>query len=209
MSRCLQRLFHFDGLDMKQDITESRVKELGQISQFLCFLLRHKPQAANLNMDTSGWVAVDQLISNISEAKKTKLSFEELQFIVESDEEGRYTFNSENSSIRCQQGHSLDWVNIQYESYSPNSDLYHGTKSESVASILSNGLFGRKRNYVHLSVNIQKATRVGKRHSKEKMPVILVIDKNAPVDFKISDNGVILVDFVPPQYISILKEDKD
>lgn len=193
---------------MKQDITESRIKELDQISQFLCFLLRHKPQAANLNMDTSGWVSVDQLISNISETKKTKLSFEELQFIVESDEEGRYTFNSENSSIRCQQGHSLDWVNIQYKSYSPNSDLYHGTKSESVASILSDGLFGRKRNYVHLSVNTQKATRVGKRHSKEKNPVILVIDKNAPVDFKISDNGVILVDFVPPQYISILKEDK-
>ncbi|WP_141193189.1 MULTISPECIES: RNA 2'-phosphotransferase [unclassified Vibrio] len=42
---------------------------------------------------------------------------------------------------------------MNYESYSPNSDLYHGTKSESVASILSNGLLGRKRNYVHLSVN--------------------------------------------------------
>ncbi|KAA1253304.1 hypothetical protein F0M16_18180 [Vibrio cholerae] len=70
----------------------------------------------------------------------------------------------------------------------------------------SNVLFGRKRNYVHLSVNIQKATRAGKRHSKEKEPVILVIDKNAPVDFKISDNGVILIDFVLPQYISMLSE---
>lgn len=188
---------------MPMELSESRKIQLEKVSQFLCFLLRHKPEAASLNMNNEGWVSVEQLLRNISDSKKTRISSDELNYIVQSDEENRYAFSPDKLMLRCLQGHSLSWVKIDFDSYTPSEDLYHGTSEESVRSILKSGLTSRGRNLVHLSTSIKKASRVGKRHSKQEPPVILVIDKDAPIDFKISENGVVLVESVPPEYISI------
>ena len=36
------------------------------ISTYLCYLLRHVPEAAKLDMDSHGWVGVAQLIENMN-----------------------------------------------------------------------------------------------------------------------------------------------
>lgn len=59
-------------------------------SKYLCYLLRHAPSAASLDMDEHGWVGIDQLIENVNAMGKVKLTRELIEQIVETDDKGRY-----------------------------------------------------------------------------------------------------------------------
>jgi putative RNA 2'-phosphotransferase len=70
-------------------------------------------------------------------------------------------------------------------------------------SILKDGLVRGKRHHVHLSKDVETATKVGARRGK---PVILKIDaggmhRDGHTLF-LSTNGVWLTDSVPPSYMS-------
>ena len=82
--------------------------------------------------------------------------------------------------------------------------MYHGTGHKNVESILATGLSKMSRHHVHLSSDITTAQKVGVRHGR---PAVLVIDSMAMQDngyiFYCSDNGVWLVDRVPPEYLKI------
>jgi putative RNA 2'-phosphotransferase len=85
----------------------------------------------------------------------------------------------------------------------PPSKLYHGTVELYVSSIMADGLDKRARQHVHLSADLDTATRVGSRRGR---PIILEIAAAemhaAGFSFFRSENGVWLTDKVPPQYIS-------
>jgi len=181
------------------------LKQIRKISQFLCLLLRHKPEACNLDMNTEGWVSVKQLLKNIAVNEKNKLTLDELKLMVSDDTKGRYSFKGHGMMIRCNQGHSLDWVKIKFPTYFPKGDLYHGTAPHLEGAIMKDGLQSQGRNHVHLSETLETAREVGKRHSKKDEPIIFVIDKDADMTFFISENNVILADEVLPEYISILR----
>ena len=44
-----------------------------RISKYLCYILRHAPSAASLDMDEHGWVTIDQLIENVNADDNTSL----------------------------------------------------------------------------------------------------------------------------------------
>lgn len=79
-------------------------------SVHLSYLLRHAPEAAELDMDRHGWVSVSQLISNVNASGKAKLTTELLQEIVATDNKGRYRFSPDGKRIKACQGHSIPWV---------------------------------------------------------------------------------------------------
>lgn len=84
--------------------------------------------------------------------------------------------------------------------------MFHGTGSQFIESILTNGLIKKNRQYVHLSADIQTAEKVGQRKGK---PVVLMID-SAQINkdgfrFYISENNVWLTDNVPSAYIQLPK----
>jgi putative RNA 2'-phosphotransferase len=83
-------------------------------------------------------------------------------------------------------------------------DLFHGTAEKSVNSILRTGLKSISRTHVHLTENEDTAIKVGARHGEV---VLLLIDAvqmyNDGIKFYKSANGVILVDYVAPEYIGI------
>jgi putative RNA 2'-phosphotransferase len=179
-------------------------KKLKKVSQFLCFVLRHEPKSISLDIDSNGWVSVSQLLKNMSTQPKIAISIKELENIVSSDDKNRYSFKGHNQFIRCNQGHSVESVNITFEKYSPKDDMYHGTAYKNLDSILKNGLMPQSRHYVHLSFDVETAKKVGKRHSKSSDPVILVISRDAPLEFFMTENGVINTKKVPAEYITIL-----
>lgn len=176
-------------------------KQLNKISQYLCLLLRHNPSSAGLQVDSEGWMEVSLLLNSF---KKEPLLLSELEEIVNSDDKERYSFKDDKQFIRCNQGHSLPDVQITFKKYTPTGDLYHGTNPILKDVILKTGLNKQKRNFVHLSESIDTANSVGKRHSGSLEPLIFVVDKNSPLEFWISDNNVILVDFVDPCHLSVL-----
>jgi putative RNA 2'-phosphotransferase len=81
--------------------------------------------------------------------------------------------------------------------------LYHGTGQSSLSLILKDGLKKMNRHHVHLSVDVETATRVGARHGR---PAVLTVDAKAMSEaghtFYVSDNGVWLVESVPAAFLS-------
>lgn len=177
-------------------------------SVFISYVLRHKPEAINLDMDRKGWVSISQLISNAPIAKR-KLTKESILEIVKNDEKGRYAISNDGKSIRALQGHSIskDVVCVGFEKKTPPSVLYHGTATRFMDSIKEKGLVPNNRQYVHLSSDKDTAINVGNRHGT---PIILEIDTSLMIEkghsFYLSENNVWLTEAVPISYISVSYE---
>jgi putative RNA 2'-phosphotransferase len=107
--------------------------------------------------------------------------------------------------IRANQGHSVT-VDLELPVAVPPDVLYHGTASRFRAAIERDGLRRRARHHVHLSREAATAQAVGARHGA---PVILQIDARAMAqagfEFRCSENGVWLVDSVPPQFLRVIE----
>ncbi|BAZ50405.1 phosphotransferase KptA/Tpt1 [Nostoc sp. NIES-4103] len=173
---------------------------LVKISKYLSRHLRHQPHNIGIQLAPGGWVAVDELLLACAN-NHFPISHEELQQVVATNDKKRFSFDPTGTLIRANQGHSVE-VDLQLQPMVPPNMLYHGTGSTAVESILQTGLRKMSRHHVHLSKDIATAQIVGARHGK---PVVFAVDAGAMhqagYTFYCSDNGVWLVEFVPPEYL--------
>ena len=178
-------------------------KQIKSISKFLSLVLRHKPEAASVTMDKSGWVDVKALLAGCKNARKEGVTLEQLEEVVATNDKKRFEFSEDGKRIRASQGHSVE-VDLAYEPATPPAVLYHGTAGRNLNSIFADGLVKGKRHHVHLSVETETAKKVGARYGK---PVILVIEAERMhadgMEFFVSTNNVWLTDRVPTDYLSI------
>jgi putative RNA 2'-phosphotransferase len=176
---------------------------LVKISKYLSKHLRHAPERLGLTLSTGGWVGVDELLSACA-AHQFSFTRAELEEVVAASDKQRFSFDVSKTRIRANQGHSVE-VDLQLEPQMPPDVLYHGTGESSVPAILRSGLVKMSRHHVHLSREMETARKVGMRHGR---PVIFAVDtvgmQQAGFTFYCSDNGVWLVDEVPPQYLKVL-----
>lgn len=170
------------------------------LSKFISLILRHKPEAVGITLDSHGWAVVDELIKKIN-AKGKKIDMEILEEIVRTDQKGRYSFNEDKTLIRANQGHSIK-VDVGLKEMVPPDVLYHGTASATVDKIMKDGIKHMSRLYVHLSRDLETAVKVGKRHGN---PVVLKVDTKQMcadgIKFFLSENNVWLTEYVSPEYI--------
>ena len=180
----------------------NRSDELTRISRFISLVLRHKPQEAGLSLDSHGWANVSELLRGVS--RRYPLTMKLLEEIVRSDEKQRYSFNSDKTKIRANQGHSIP-VDVEPQECEPPELLYHGTGRQFLRNILSKGLLHQSRLYVHLSPDIETAKMVGIRHGS---PVVLIVQSGRMYQdgfrFYLADNGVWLTEHVPAKYLRVL-----
>lgn len=171
-----------------------------RLGKFIAYILRHKPDAIGITLDKHGWADVTELIDGINRAGKS-ITNDILDEIVERDEKRRFSFNEDKTKIRANQGHSID-VDLELSELVPPDILYHGTATKYLDGIKEHGILKRNRNYVHLSINEQTATKVGARHGA---PVVLKIDTARMTKdgykFYLSANGVWLTDYVPFKFV--------
>lgn len=172
-------------------------KEQIRKSKFLSLILRHDPGKAGIKLDLHGWANVDDILN----VPSLDLDMDELEEIVSDNDKKRFQFNSDYSKIRAVQGHSID-VKIEMEDYIPTNDLYHGTATKYIESIMKFGISKQKRQHVHLSKDYNTAVKVGSRHGT---PAVVVVDAvlmlKDGIHFLKAANGVILTEYVAPQYL--------
>lgn len=173
---------------------------LVKISKYLSKHLRHTPEEIGLKLEEGGWVLVDELLA-VCAKHKFVISREQLNEVVDKNNKKRFSFDTSGTKIRANQGHSIA-VDLQLEPQVPPDLLYHGTGQGAVESIFRTGLNKMSRHHVHLSTEVATAKSVGQRHGK---PVVFAVDAAAMHEdgylFYRSDNGVWLVDNIPPQYL--------
>src|SRR5262249_26354993 len=106
------------------------------------------------------------------------------------------------------QGHSVE-VDLQLEPAVPPDLLYHGTGQQSLEPIMRAGLLKMARHHVHLSSDVATARVVGARHGR---PIVFTVNAAAMWRdghiFYCPENGVWLVDHVPPAYLRQLDADR-
>ncbi len=174
---------------------------LVRLSKYLAKHLRHAPHEVGLTLQSGGWVPVDDLLS-AARRHGFPISYDDLIECVENNDKQRFAFNESGDLIRANQGHSVK-VDLHLEERDPPETLYHGTVECFMSSILKDGLIRGKRHHVHLSKDVETATKVGARRGK---PVILKVDAGRMhrdgQRFYLSENGVWLTDAVPPRYLA-------
>ncbi|HEX8235297.1 MAG TPA: RNA 2'-phosphotransferase [Abditibacteriaceae bacterium] len=179
-------------------------KRIVKISKYLSKHLRHAPQAIGLQLQPGGWVAVDELLRACAR-HNFLITRAQLEEVVAKNNKQRFAFDETSTRIRANQGHSVA-VDLQLAAATPPAVLYHGTAQHNVEIILRDGLQKMRRHHVHLSSDTQTAHRVGARHGR---PVVLQVDAQAMhndgFSFWCSENGVWLVNSVPPQYLRVMQ----
>lgn len=174
------------------------------LSKYLSFILRHKPDDIGMQIDSNGWCSIDDLLEKINKKGKV-ISIEILAEIVESDSKSRYLFNEDKSKIRANHSHSIE-IDLGLSAIEPPDVLYHGTPVRFSGSIMADGLQKMKRHHVHLSEDIDTAKILGQRRGE--FCVLKVDAKRMHKDgykFYKSDNDVYLTDNVPISYVETIE----
>ena len=172
-----------------------------ELSKEVSYALRHVPWKYKLKPDENGWVEVEQLLAALRKDKRwSSVTEKDLNAMVEGSEKKRHEIIS--GRIRALYGHTLP-QRIEKEEKEPPEILYHGTARRFLESIKKDGLLPKGRQYVHLSIDVDTASQVGKRRDKE--PVILEINAKQAWDegikFYEGNDKVWLADSVPSKYI--------
>lgn len=193
-----QRQFGVVGIEIK--LVKKNEDAMLRASRFLSLVLRHKPQAVGIALDAHGWASVEDLLLEVS--KTHPLTMAQLEEIVRTDDKQRYSFNSDKTKIRANQGHSIS-VDVDLVEREPPELLYHGTGQKYLESIMKNGLIAKSRLYVHLSEELETAKAVGLRHGT---PIVFTVSSGQMyrdgVCFYRSENGVWLTNYVSSGYLS-------
>lgn len=172
---------------------------LSEKSKFISYVLRHKPDAIGIRLNKEGWTDIDELLSKTTKPIITRA---ELEKIVAEDEKGRYTI--QGNLIRANQGHSTNQVRMIFKKGVPPVKLFHGADSTAIHEIMKNGLKPMARHHVHLSCDLSTAEQVGGR--RRRGYIVLVIDAKKMLSdghtFFLSENGIWLIDHVPPKYLT-------
>jgi len=173
-------------------------KQLKIFSKMLSYILRHRPDSINLELDENGWASVEELLVKVTMKDLTKSVLEQ---IVSTNDKQRFAFNADKTKIRASQGHSID-VSLDLSPQTPPEILYHGTVDKFLDAIQKEGLQKMNRQHVHLSKDKETAVKVGSRRGK---PVILEVQademQQQGYTFYLSDNEVWLTDHVPAMFI--------
>ena len=174
-----------------------------KLSKEVSYALRHAPWEYELELDENGWVDIEQLLMSLRENNQwSSLKEEDLYNMIESSEKKRHEILL--GRIRSLYGHSLP-QRIVKEEKEPPIILYHGTARRFLVSIKEDGILPKGRQYVHLSIDIDTASQVGKRRDNE--PIILEINTKKAWDegvkFYLGNDKVWLADNIPSEYIKV------
>jgi len=71
-----------------------------QLSKFLSLILRHKPDAIGLELDSQGWANIEQLIDK-AHAAGTTFDRTELLHVVETSDKKRFSVSADRLRIRA------------------------------------------------------------------------------------------------------------
>lgn len=178
-------------------------KYLVSLSKTISHALRHAPNEYGLTLDQQGWVNINNLVFGISKKNKqfAHATREDIQKIIESFDKQRFEILGDN--IRAIYGHSTEEA-IGYRPSKPPNKLYHGTTAEAAKKILVEGLKPMSRQYVHLSSDLQTATKVALRRTNSPIMFDVSADQafRDGVRFYQGNDKVWLVEFLDPKYIS-------
>ncbi|MBN1217162.1 MAG: RNA 2'-phosphotransferase [Candidatus Lokiarchaeota archaeon] len=173
------------------------------ISKTISYILRHHPEKFDIKLDTEGYANLQDILTILNnQYKNIDITRDYIENINDISDKRR--FEIKENKIRAIYGHSIEATIEVLEVLNPPNILFHGTSEKAYLSIKKEGLKKKKRQYVHLSGDIDTAINIGKRRTRN--PIILSIDvdnaKRAGIKFYKSGE-IYLADYIPHEFIKI------
>ncbi|MBN2176100.1 MAG: RNA 2'-phosphotransferase [Demequinaceae bacterium] len=174
-----------------------------ELSRMLSHALRHEPWVYELELDEDGWVDVTQVTKAVQEQSPRWVGVtpEDIARVVATAGKQRHEIRGD--CIRALYGHSVAGL-APRDPVQPPMVLYHGTTEAAWPLISEQGLLPMDRRYVHLSVDVETASKVGQRKGLD--PVVLKVDAvgawEAGVPFYAGNAMVWLADAVPSAFLA-------
>ena len=179
-------------------------RQMIKLSKFLALILRHQPERFGLALDEEGWTPFPEVLEILRGLPNFRWATraDVMQMVEQGSGDDKRRFEVEENHIRARYGHSADQP-IRAVPCIPPTILYHGTSPESLVRIRQEGLLPMDRQYVHLSLDLETATRVGSRHAPD--PAIITVHASeahaAGVEFFQADEQVYLARSVPAEFL--------
>jgi putative RNA 2'-phosphotransferase len=173
---------------------------LVKLSKLLSLMLRHEPNEFGLVLDAEGFTPLDDVVRA---AGKTLGAVTETDIVrvVETVEPDKRRFSIVDDEIRANYGHSLT-TRVMHAQAEPPELLCHGTHEAAAPVVLREGLAPMKRQYVHLTGNLELAARVGSRRGRA---VLIEVAAGAAhrdgIKFYRANESFWLADAVPAKYL--------
>jgi len=175
-------------------------RRLIEISKLLSLILRHKPEQFGILLDAEGYAPIVDVLAAVR-TRLADVSESDLTLVIETIEPDKRRFSMVDGDIRANYGHSLS-DRIAHEAQVPPSVLWHGTHEAAVQSILTNGLHPMRRQYVHLTTNVELAKRVGARRGTVRLLEVDSASAHAEgVVFYRANDAFWLADLVPGRFV--------
>ncbi len=177
-----------------------------ELSRAVSHALRHEPWLYELELDGEGWADLDQLLAALrwKGGVWSVLRREHVEEMIEHSHKKRHKLVGER--IRASYGHSVPG-RLRRDPKVPPPELFHGTSPGTAEIILREGLLPMRRQYVHLSVDLETAMEVGRR--KDRSPVLLRVTSEEAfrqgVPFYLGNDWVWLADEVPARFIEVVE----
>ncbi len=170
-------------------------------SRYLTLILRHRPELLGIDLDRAGWADVASLLRAMKRHGRP-MSRSRLEAVVAADEKRRFTLSADGTRIRAAQGHSIA-LDLGLPPSVPPAILYHGTARHHLDAIFKDGLLPTRRQFVHLSLDVETARSVGSRHGKAVVLCVACADMitSGHVFFR-ADNGIWMTPAVPADFLA-------
>lgn len=179
-------------------------KDYYKIGKALTKALRHTPKEFKIELDDEGWTKIEDLVNGMKR-KGYDVDRDDILIAISKSDKKRHEISEDGEWIRCLYGHSFN-NKIMKDKECPPEYLYHGTNQEALEMIKIEGLKPMNRQYIHYSIDLETAIKVGSR--KTKIPLILKINSKEAYDDGVSfykgNDETWLSDNLEFKYINIL-----
>jgi putative RNA 2'-phosphotransferase len=148
--------------------------DLVRLSKTMTFLLRHKPEAGELDLDDEGWADIGDLAVAVSRLLKLDVAHDQITHVAHEGAVRRF----EVASGRIRAFAKADEAPAkQHKRVVPPDILYHATSRDAVEEIRATGrLEAGPDRYVYLSGNEAQAWRAAHRSKSSSPAAVLYVD---------------------------------
>lgn len=175
-------------------------ERLVSISKLLSLMLRHEPGRFGIVLDAEGFAPLEEVLAAVR-TRSPDTTAADLLAVAATIEPEKQRFSIVDDEIRANYGHSFA-DRISHSAAVPPRLLFHGTHAAAIDLILRDGLRPMKRQYVHLTPDVELASRVGARRGK---PMLIEVDaavaNAAGTVFYRANESFWLVDELPAAFL--------
>lgn len=177
-------------------------KEISKISKTISYALRHHPEEFGLTLDSEGYVPVQSLLDALGQRVDRWKHLQESDIVAMMEQADKQRFELRDGKIRAFYGHSTP-DKMEHQEATPPEILYHGTTPQAMQAISLSGLKPMKRQYVHLSADVETARQVALRRTNR--PIILKIAASEAyqhgIKFYLGNDMIWLSEPISPEFI--------